>query len=126
MVKSCMCSSSKHGDIKRKCLIFYTYVFKNPCMPSKNSFWKRIGGFKVVSCHLTRVTDATSNIKVTTILMSAHLSNTPNKRSKAYQSMDDLSTLLTPTRSSSGSDWCRALRFKGENKTSAILEIRPN
>lgn len=49
-------------------------------------------------CHLTRVADATSNIKVTTILMNAHLSNTPNKKSKAYQSMDDLSTLLTPTR----------------------------
>lgn len=95
-----MCSSSKHGTIKRKCLIFYTYVFKNACMPSKNSFGKRISGFKVVFCHLTRVADATSNIKVTTILMSAHLSNTPNKKSKAYQSMDDLSTLLTPTQSS--------------------------
>lgn len=70
-------------------------------MPSKNSFWKRIsGGFKVMFCHLTRAADATSNIKVTTILMNAHLSNTPNKKSKAYQSTDDLSTLLTPTRSS--------------------------
>lgn len=58
---------------------------------------------EVVLCHLTRVADATLNIKETTILMNAHLSNRSeqvSEKSKAYQSMDDLSTLLILTKSS--------------------------
>lgn len=51
--------------------------------------------FHVVFCNFTRVGDATLNIKLTTILMDAHLSN--HCKPKAYQSMDDLSTPLTPT-----------------------------